>query len=92
MLQHPEKPKAQQEVGPKKPSTPFALFCKEQHKKSPDSDESELKERCKALWQNMSDKKKVVWINWAAEEEAKYKVKMASPLISGFKAQFSGGT
>lgn len=73
-MHHPEKPKAQPEVGPKKPLTPFLLFYNEQRKKATNTDETEIKERCKTLWKNMSDKKKVVWINWAAEEEAKYKV------------------
>lgn len=74
-MHHPEKPKAHHpEVGPIKPSTPFMLFYREQLKKTQNADEAEVKERCKTLWKNMSDKKKVVWINWAAEEEAKYKV------------------
>lgn len=43
-------------------------------KKAQNENEGEAKEHWKTLWNNMSDKKKVVWINWAAEEEAKYKV------------------
>lgn len=50
------------------------LFYKEQMKKAENADDPETKERCKALWENMSDKKKVVWINWAAEKETKYQV------------------
>ena len=45
------------------------------HKNDPDFDRTELMERCKEQWRNMSDKKKVVWINWALEEEAKYQVR-----------------
>jgi len=45
------------------------------HKNDPDFDQTELKERCKEKWRNMSDKKKVVWINWSLEEEAKYQVR-----------------
>lgn len=73
-MQLHEKPKVASEAGPVKPLTPFMLFCKEQTKKAQDVNEGETKEHWKTLWNNMSDKKKVVWINWAAEEEAKYKV------------------
>jgi hypothetical protein len=45
------------------------------HKNDPDFDRTELMERCKEQWRNMSDKKKVVWINWALEEESKYQVR-----------------
>lgn len=58
----------------KKPLTPFGIFCREQTKSliNPE-DINAVKERCKEEWKQMSDKKKVIWINWAAEEEAKYK-------------------
>lgn len=39
------------------------------------TDKAILKEQCKAQWKAMSDKKKVVWIDWALEEEAKYNVR-----------------
>jgi hypothetical protein len=39
-------------------------------------------ERCKEQWRNMSDKKKVVWINWALEEEAKYQVRRTAYLLA----------
>jgi hypothetical protein len=32
-------------------------------------------ERCKEQWRSMSDKKKVVWINWALEDETRYQVR-----------------
>lgn len=50
------------------------LFYKEHLKKASITDNSETKEFYRRQWDNMSDKKKVIWINWAAEEEAKYKV------------------
>lgn len=37
-------------------------------------DKALLKEKCKSQWKAMSDKKKVVWIDWALQEEAKYNV------------------
>ncbi|KAF2884838.1 hypothetical protein ILUMI_21315 [Ignelater luminosus] len=63
------------EVGPKKPSTPFALYFEEQLRIIPadsEVDRNALKEQCKEQWRNMSDKKKVVWIDWALDKEAKY--------------------
>lgn len=63
------------DMGPRKPSTPFKLFYtnkENRHKNDPDFDRTELMERCKEQWRNMSDKKKVVWINWALEDEARY--------------------
>jgi upstream-binding transcription factor len=45
------------------------------HKNDPDFERTELMERCKEQWRNMSDKKKVVWINWALEDEARYQVR-----------------
>lgn len=76
LSQHQEKPEPRPKFGLKKPLTPFMLFCKEQLKKAQNGNEAETKERLKTSWNNMSDKKKAVWINWAAEEEAKYKVIM----------------
>lgn len=67
---------------PVKRLTPFMLFCKEQIKKAQNVDERETKGHWKTLWNNMSKKKKVVWINSAAKKEAKYKV------IYSFKVVF----
>ncbi|PNF25609.1 hypothetical protein B7P43_G03834 [Cryptotermes secundus] len=69
------KPGAAVDTGPRKPSTPFKLFYtskENRHKNDPDFDRTELMERCKEQWRNMSDKKKVVWINWALEDETRY--------------------
>ncbi|KDR16195.1 Nucleolar transcription factor 1 [Zootermopsis nevadensis] len=69
------KPGTAVDMGPRKPTTPFKLFYADKenrHKNDPDFDRTELLERCKEQWRNMSDKKKVVWINWALEEETKY--------------------
>ncbi|KRT81653.1 hypothetical protein AMK59_5477 [Oryctes borbonicus] len=63
------------EPGPKKPNTPFGLFYESQFKlldPNVSIDKHSIKEQIKEQWKNMSDKKKVVWINWAAEAEAKY--------------------
>ena len=46
------------------------------HKNDPDFDRAELLEKCREQWRSMSDKKKVVWINWALEEEARYQVSL----------------
>lgn len=62
------------DAGIKKPSTPFHLFYLSQLEKHGKSDKVSFKEECKARWKSMSDKKKVIWIDWALEEEAKYKV------------------
>ncbi|PSN58061.1 hypothetical protein C0J52_02056 [Blattella germanica] len=63
------------ESGPRKPTTPFKLFYADKencHKNDPGFDRADFQEKCREQWRNMSDKKKVVWINWALEEEAKY--------------------
>ncbi|XP_049858540.1 nucleolar transcription factor 1-A-like isoform X1 [Schistocerca gregaria] len=63
------------EPGPKKLQTPFKLFCNEklnQHKNDPGFDRTAVLESCKEQWRDMSEKKKIVWIDWALEEEAKY--------------------
>lgn len=41
--------------------------------KHPSRAPGELLERCKIKWKDMSEKKKVVWIEIAQQEEAKYK-------------------
>ena len=79
--QHPEVPKQNEKqshhkfigTGPKKPNTPFILFYESQLKSLDQSVERQgFKEQCKEQWKNMSDKKKVIWINWAADEQLKY--------------------
>ncbi|KAJ9586872.1 hypothetical protein L9F63_019554, partial [Diploptera punctata] len=63
------------ESGPRKPNTPFKLFYADKenrHKNDPNFDRADLLEKCREQWRNMSDKKKVVWINWALEEESRY--------------------
>lgn len=65
------------EPGPKKPNTPFGLFYESQLKSLDPNisvDKHAFKEQIKEQWKNMSDKKKVMWINWASEAEAKYQV------------------
>lgn len=62
---------------PKKPPTPFKLFCEDKLKRSEhdvDFEKNTFIERCKEQWRNMSDKKKVFWINWALDKESKYQV------------------
>lgn len=60
--------------GPKKPNTPFGLFYLNQLESvaNQDADKTVLKEKCKEMWKNLSDKKKVIWINWADKEAAQY--------------------
>lgn len=65
------------DLGPKKPNTPFSLFYESQLKSldaNASVDKHAFKEQIKEQWKNMSDKKKVMWINWASEAEAKYQV------------------
>lgn len=82
---HPEIPKPADKVNTNKPattntrlkkklSTPFDLYYKAQLEKEGETDKSSFREKCKAQWKAMSDKRKVVWIDWALEEEAKYNV------------------
>lgn len=70
---------------PKKPSTPFLLFYKEQVKKvGPQENSTVFKEQCKDQWKNMAEKKKVVWINWAEEGELKYRVGYCHKFVLSF--------
>lgn len=78
--------KGANETGPKKPMTPFGLFYVSQLKTIDTSniDKNLFKEACKEQWKNLSDKNKVIWINWAEEQENKYreelkKLKMQNP-------------
>lgn len=47
----------------------------EKLKNDPKFDKHVITENAKAQWKNLSDKKKLVWINWALEEESKYLVR-----------------
>nr|CAD7602160.1 unnamed protein product [Timema genevievae] len=70
-----KEPKQQMEIGPRKPMTPFKLFLADKmnsHKNDSDFDRHAFTEKYKKQWRDMSDKKKVIWINWAMEEESKY--------------------
>ncbi|GLH14404.1 High mobility group protein D, partial [Gryllus bimaculatus] len=70
-----EKHDSRSVLGPKKPLPPFKLFLEDKlkrHKNDPGFDKSGFVEKCKEQWKNMPDKKKVIWINWACEEEARY--------------------
>nr|WBR79115.1 nucleolar transcription factor 1 [Gryllodes sigillatus] len=70
-----EKHDSRSVIGPKKPLPPFKLFLEDKlkrHKNDPGFDKTSFLEKCKEQWKNMPDKKKVIWINWACEEEARY--------------------
>lgn len=60
---------------PKKPLTPFGIYYREQQKtmETDVHDIHTFKEKCKEEWKNMPEEKKVVWIDWALDEEMKYK-------------------
>lgn len=61
----------------KKPATPFRMFFEDklkEHHNEPCFDKITFMEQCKEQWKEMSDKKKVFWINWALEREMKYQV------------------
>lgn len=45
------------------------------HKVKPGFDKTSFLEQCKEQWKNLSDKKKVFWIDWALDREAKYQVR-----------------
>lgn len=60
---------------PKKPLTPFKLFCQDKLKHSehePEYDKNTFIEKCKEQWRTMSDKKKVFWINWSSTKESEF--------------------
>ncbi|XP_022901172.1 nucleolar transcription factor 1-like isoform X2 [Onthophagus taurus] len=62
---------------PKKPNTPFMLFYESElenlDKKTKDKDSNkEFKDLCKEKWKDMTDKKKVIYINWSLDQENKY--------------------
>lgn len=89
---HPEVPRISEksnhskpvDIGPKKPSTPFIIFYKEQLKNfhsDSEIDRNTFKEQCKEQWKTMSDKKKVVWIDVSLEQEEKYQEELKNYLI-----------
>ncbi|KAK5639088.1 hypothetical protein RI129_011580 [Pyrocoelia pectoralis] len=89
---HPEVPRISEksnhskpvDIGPKKPSTPFIIFYKEQLKNfhsDSEIDRNTFKEQCKEQWKAMSDKKKVVWIDVSLEQEEKYQEELKNYLI-----------
>ncbi|CAH0562429.1 unnamed protein product [Brassicogethes aeneus] len=67
-------PKPIKERVPKKPSTPFGFYYQSELTKEniPDAEKQQFKERCKSRWKEMSDKKKLIWITWAEEQNALY--------------------
>ncbi|KAE8744875.1 hypothetical protein FOCC_FOCC008516 [Frankliniella occidentalis] len=61
--------------GMKKPRTPQQMFIDdrlEKKKDEPHFDKNQVTLNAKEQWKNLSEKKKMVWITWALEEEAKY--------------------
>lgn len=70
-----DKPTRAAELRPKKPKTPFALFYESQTKDiDVEVDHKEMKEHCKEVWKTMNETKKLVWIDWALDQESKYMV------------------
>ncbi|KAF5287243.1 hypothetical protein FQR65_LT12287 [Abscondita terminalis] len=72
------------ETGPKKPSTPFSCFYNTQLRDFHPEFEVEgisFKEQCKEQWKNMSDKKKIVWIDIALGEEDKYQEELKNYMV-----------
>lgn len=64
----------------KKPRiTPFKLYQEDllkKHQNDPGFDKVLFAEQAKLDWKNLSDKKKVLWINWALDKENKYQVQI----------------
>lgn len=46
----------------------------QKHQHDPDFNKAAFLDRCKEQWRSMSDKKKLAWINYAVEDEARYQV------------------
>ncbi|XP_071440708.1 nucleolar transcription factor 1-A-like [Hetaerina americana] len=70
-----DKPPPQMEPGPRRPCTPFKLYYLEKlktHRDDPDF----RQEKCKEMWKGVSDKKKLIWINRALEDEARYQAEL----------------
>ncbi|KAF5283426.1 hypothetical protein FQA39_LY04802 [Lamprigera yunnana] len=89
---HPDEPRFSErtlhtkavETGPKKPSAPFAFFYREQLKNfysESENDRNTFKEQCRDQWKNMSDKRKIVWIDRALEEEDKYQEELKNYIV-----------
>lgn len=77
LMPNPSKSAVQQanDRVPKKPLTPFKLFCQDKLKHSehePEYDKNTFIEKCKEQWRTMSDKKKVFWINWSSTKESEF--------------------
>ncbi|KAG8234923.1 hypothetical protein J437_LFUL015331 [Ladona fulva] len=70
-----DKPPPQMEPGPRRPCTPFKLYYLEKlktHRDDPDF----RQEKCKEMWKAVNDKKKLIWINRALEDETRYQAEL----------------
>ncbi|XP_039278514.1 nucleolar transcription factor 1-A-like isoform X3 [Nilaparvata lugens] len=66
-------------AGLTKPQPPFKLYCDERlkkHEQDENFDQKAFLVKCKAKWQNMSERKKFVWIKYTVEKENEYMAKM----------------
>lgn len=71
----PKEIRSQSQFPLKKPLTPVQMFVAdrlEKMKDDPNFDKTAVTENAKQQWKSLSDKKKVVWINWSLEKESKY--------------------
>uniref|UniRef100_A0A1Y1LT48 HMG box domain-containing protein n=1 Tax=Photinus pyralis TaxID=7054 RepID=A0A1Y1LT48_PHOPY len=69
---------------PEKPSTPYRLFYKQQHKNfysNWEGDLSSFKDQCKEEWRNLPDKQRVEWIDMSLEEEEKYQEELKNYVL-----------
>ncbi|RZC32331.1 HMG box domain containing protein [Asbolus verrucosus] len=58
---------------PEKPKTPFQLFVQtEAEKEATDASKFAFNQKCREHWNEMDDKNKIFWINWAEEQYVKY--------------------
>lgn len=66
------------EKPPKRPENPYRLFIKEEQNREEilEEDKAEFKEVCREKWNQMSDEKKLVWINLAEERHMQYETEM----------------
>lgn len=76
---HPELAECMKsENKPVRPSTPFALYFKNQLRKNSNASNNDInsdgafKEQCKAQWKELSMKKKMLWITKAEQDKARY--------------------
>lgn len=68
-----QKPNDRSPKKPQKPLTPFGIYYREQLKTLESEDDlPAFKEKCKEDWKNMPEERKVIWIDWAIDEESKY--------------------